>query len=92
MLPLKISVKKRMLRSVFFSVTALFLFIGISSSAEAANKYVRQGASGNGSDWTNAYATLPSRSDPRRYLLYRGWELRQLHLRRQRQRHNADHD
>ncbi|QQR77554.1 MAG: fibronectin type III domain-containing protein [Candidatus Moraniibacteriota bacterium] len=60
MLPLKISVKKRMLRSVFFSVTALFLFIGISSSAEAANKYVRQGASGNGSDWTNAYATLPS--------------------------------
>ncbi|QQR77545.1 MAG: hypothetical protein IPJ67_00095 [Candidatus Moraniibacteriota bacterium] len=34
---------------------------------------------------------IAERSDPRRYLLHRGWELRQLHLRRQRQRYNADH-
>jgi hypothetical protein len=37
------------------------LFLG-TVSAEAANRYVRAGASGsaNGTDWTNAYTTLPS--------------------------------
>lgn len=29
-------------------------------SASAANHYVRQGATGNGSEWTNAYGDLPS--------------------------------
>jgi hypothetical protein len=28
--------------------------------AQAASHYVRQGASGNGSDWSNAYSSLPS--------------------------------
>lgn len=45
----------------------LLTFLGIllgstllTETAEAANHYVRQGASGSGSDWTNAYATLPA--------------------------------
>ena len=34
----------------------------VASSADAANRYVRSGASGaaNGSDWTNAYPSLPA--------------------------------
>ena len=39
-----------------------FLFWGVWAcfhSAHAANHYVRQGATGNGSDWTNAYGNLP---------------------------------
>jgi hypothetical protein len=37
------------------------IFLG-AVGAEAANHYVRAGASGsaNGNDWTNAYTTLPS--------------------------------
>jgi hypothetical protein len=32
----------------------------ISTQLFAANKYVRQGASGDGSDWTNAHGSLPA--------------------------------
>ena len=38
----------------------LFLTLVIFQSAQAANKYVRAGASGNGNDWTNALPSLPS--------------------------------
>ena len=43
----------------------LFFFLSLmfgASPLQAANRYVRQGASGsaNGTDWTNAYTTLPS--------------------------------
>ena len=41
-----------------FLVFGIFLFLIVSVSA--ANHYVRQGASGNGNDWSNAYGSLPS--------------------------------
>ena len=46
---------------LFFTLFLTMLFLG-SVSAEAANRYVRAGASGsaNGNDWTNAYTTLPA--------------------------------
>lgn len=45
----------------FSTLLLAMLFLG-SVSAEAANRYVRAGASGsaNGIDWTNAFTTLPS--------------------------------
>lgn len=48
---------RALLQAIFF----LTLSLGFISHAEAANRYVRQGASGNGSgsDWTNAYTALP---------------------------------
>jgi hypothetical protein len=41
---------------------SLILSLGLIGTADAANRYVRQGATGNGSgsDWTNAYTTLPT--------------------------------
>lgn len=46
---------------LFFTLFLTMLFLG-SVSTEAANHYVRAGASGSadGDDWTNAYTTLPS--------------------------------
>lgn len=46
---------------VFLILFLTMLFLG-AVSAEAANRYVRAGASGSadGSDWTNAYAKLPT--------------------------------
>jgi hypothetical protein len=46
---------------LFFPFLLTMLFLGVVS-AEAANQYVRAGASGsaNGNDWTNAYTTLPA--------------------------------
>ena len=47
-------------------ITCLFMlaaFVGIAPTlSQAANKYVRPGATGsnNGTDWTNAYRSLPS--------------------------------
>ncbi|MFZ5471158.1 MAG: hypothetical protein ACOZIN_17185 [Myxococcota bacterium] len=40
----------------------LVVACGLAASAEAANVYVRQGAAGNGSgsDWTNAFGSLPA--------------------------------
>ena len=37
----------------------LFGLFVYAKDTQAANHYVRQGASGNGSDWTNAYGNLP---------------------------------
>jgi hypothetical protein len=50
------SIKRRVMIAL-----AGVLLCGVSE-AQAANHYVRQGASGaaNGNDWTNAYTTLPS--------------------------------
>ncbi|MCR4275701.1 MAG: hypothetical protein NUV83_03060 [Candidatus Wolfebacteria bacterium] len=46
---------------IFLIFLAVFLgLFGLAESSEAANRYVRQGASGNGSDWANAYGSLPS--------------------------------
>ena len=50
--------QKKLLFYLFFFF-AVFLFVG-AEDAFAANWYVRAGASGNGSDWTNAYGSLPS--------------------------------
>ena len=46
-------------KHIFITLIVLFLLPGLSW---AANHYVRSGASGNnsGSDWTNAYTSLPS--------------------------------
>jgi hypothetical protein len=41
-------------RKVLTAVLVLAGTLTIAGSAEAANHYIRQGASGNGSDWTNA--------------------------------------
>ena len=38
----------------------LVLLLVACGSADAANRFVRQGASGNGSDWANAYGALPT--------------------------------
>lgn len=45
-----------------FFIISLLVFIFHSIDADAANRFVRQGATGlnNGTDWTNAYTTLPS--------------------------------
>jgi hypothetical protein len=42
--------------------SAIVFLVGSSVAAEAANHYVRAGASGsaNGNDWTNAYTSLPA--------------------------------
>jgi hypothetical protein len=43
------------------SGTLLILLCGwLAGNSEAANHYVRSGATGNGSDWANAYGSLPS--------------------------------
>jgi hypothetical protein len=44
-------------RKFLFSLALLGAFTG---AADAANRYVRAGANGNGSDWNNAYGNLPS--------------------------------
>jgi hypothetical protein len=52
----------RLMNPTFRPFIFLFLFVPIAStSAQAASRYVRQGASGagDGSDWTNAYPSLP---------------------------------
>jgi hypothetical protein len=43
------------MRVINIAVSLLFVI-----SAYSGNHYVRQGASGNGSDWTNAYGQLPA--------------------------------
>src|SRR3989338_689517 len=45
-----------------YVLLVLIILFPISSIASAANFYVRAGAigSGNGSDWTNAYTSLPA--------------------------------
>src|SRR5687768_17254029 len=45
-----------------YRVTFVALCLFAASAALAADRYVRQGAtgSGNGSDWTNAYTSLPA--------------------------------
>jgi hypothetical protein len=52
------------MRKVIVERAGLFIsvFLLYSSLAQAADHYVRQGASGSatGTDWTNAYASLPS--------------------------------
>lgn len=47
------------IRKLFMLLLLAVLFVG---STHAANRYVRPGATGNntGSDWTNAYASLPA--------------------------------
>ena len=51
--------KKFPLFKLFFTWLTLFWGLSFSVPAYGANHYVRQGASGNGSDWTNAYGNLP---------------------------------
>ena len=47
--------------SKIFFIAILFLgLFGLAQNSEAANQYIRAGATGNGSDWTNAYASLPA--------------------------------
>ncbi|MEN6626348.1 MAG: hypothetical protein ABFD69_08995, partial [Candidatus Sumerlaeia bacterium] len=46
----------RTLRGLFLTV----LLLGFASSSMAADYYVRAGAGGNGSDWANAYGSLPA--------------------------------
>jgi hypothetical protein len=53
---LKSQTKKIMIFSLFF----LFSLIMMAKSANAANHYVRQGASGSGADWSSALGNLPS--------------------------------
>lgn len=43
-----------------FIILALFIMSAIPALSEAAVRYVRAGASGNGSDWANAYGSLPA--------------------------------
>lgn len=54
------SVNKK-LKFIFLALLSFALF-GRADSSQAADHYVRQGASGanNGSDWTNAWTVLPS--------------------------------
>ena len=54
--------ERRLSRLVLTCVFPLFLSAAVVGCAEPGNKYVRAGAAGsaNGSDWTNAYPTLPS--------------------------------
>jgi hypothetical protein len=47
---------KRIILPVFF----VLAFFALAESASAADFYVRAGASGNGSDWSNAYGSLPT--------------------------------
>jgi hypothetical protein len=52
-----------MIKGVYFKeLIIIFLLLLISVPIDAANHYIRQGASGsaNGSDWTNAWTDLPS--------------------------------
>ena len=48
--------------NILFLIILFFGIFGLASSSEAANRYVRQGATGspNGIDWTNAYTALPA--------------------------------
>ena len=48
--------------NILFLIILFFGIFGLASSSEAANRYVRQGATGlaNGTDWTNAYTALPA--------------------------------
>ena len=50
------------MKSIVFVTLLLAALFFHSISAEAANQYVRAGAAGlnNGTDWTNAYASLPA--------------------------------
>jgi hypothetical protein len=47
---------------IFKTVYYLLIYFVLTTSAYAANHYVRSGATGanNGNDWTNAWTTLPS--------------------------------
>lgn len=61
---LRIPIKRSLIPTKVYLFLVLFLsmfFLG-ALSAEAANHYVRAGASGsaNGTDWTNAYTSLPA--------------------------------
>ena len=44
---------------VFFPIFLFFGLFGFAEISHSASHYVRQGATGNGSDWTNAYSNLP---------------------------------
>lgn len=55
--PVQLSMKRAKL--MFLAMLLAMLFLG-TLNAEAANHYVRAGASGNGDDWTSAFGTLPS--------------------------------
>jgi len=46
--------------SLFIIPISFFLFFGLAFSAQAANHYIRDGANGDGSDWTNASDDLPT--------------------------------
>lgn len=49
------------MRKIISALTLVILLIVLSlNSPMAADHYVRAGASGNGSDWTNAYGVLPA--------------------------------
>lgn len=49
------------MKSQKYIITLLVaFFFAVPVIVSAANKYVRAGASGNGSDWTNAYGSLPA--------------------------------
>lgn len=63
--PLREQMRGSSLQAKVFLFTALFvitLFLGILSAEAAPIYYVRAGATGNGSgsDWTNAYTSLPA--------------------------------
>jgi len=42
------------------AVLCAAVVLGLAGGGEAANHYVRDGASGDGGDWSNAYGSLPS--------------------------------
>lgn len=50
------------MKNLSFSILLLAMIFLDTVSAEATNRYVRAGATGtnNGTDWTNAYVTLPA--------------------------------
>src|SRR5574337_72794 len=50
------------MKRIGYLVLLAFISVAVPEFAMAANHYVRAGAAGNnsGSDWTNAYSTLPS--------------------------------